>query len=103
MSNEKEVFAFSIRQNMTSSGKPNNVQLEVNIKPTDRWLYEEAQRLIDSVINLYATRMPGRPAEQYLQLSLIDMAVKLAQADAERQQLHQNSASLLAEINSVLK
>lgn len=103
MSEVKEKFEFSIRQNMASAGSLSNVKLEVNIKPTDRPIYEAAQQLIDRVINSYATSLPGRPNEQYLQLSLVDLAVKLAQADAERQQLHQNSAALLAEINSVLK
>lgn len=103
MSEVKEKFEFSIRQNMTQSGLPSNIKLAVNIKASDRPIYAAAQQLIDDVINRYATNFAGRPSEQYLQLSLVDLAVKLVQADAERTQLHENSAALLAEINSVLK
>jgi cell division protein ZapA len=96
MAEKKETFVINLRID--------NQAYPITIRYEEEEDYRAAERQINDKLNLYRTRFPGLVKEQYLNMILLDMSVRLVKAERRNDTEPYRAAmeNLTAEILSTL-
>ena len=71
----------------------------------DEFIYREAEKLINSRFNYYASKYPGQGNDMYLLMMALDVTVRLKRIEATNDPgpMEQALSALIAEVEQTLK